>query len=219
MKHYAVLFCVFIGLYNISYAQTDSVWILNHWKSYINALRADSTDAVQARINSTIEGFQSPLSHAFDVDEVNGMRHKIVLMFSDSTDILSAAQSQRIKDIDLLLASYEEEASRMIKAFHISDIALRKKIEDYTSPDYDNIMVSAFCNRQFSEWVTASHLLDYSDSKIPYLRQLALELKSWLADLCDEQRASPDLLRLFLDQEYRISCDHIKSSNYDPTSP
>lgn len=186
----------------------DTIWLANQWQQYVNALRADSAVAAQSRLNATIEGFMEPLKEPYDAAAVNEIHQEISQMVSDSTLSLTPQQQQRCIEIDSLLEVYGSEAHRMIAAFTPSDAQVVRKIGQFTVHNYDGMMVSAFCKGMFSTWYQESSLPEFNHSQIPYLRQLAQELGTMLTDLSDPNKATPDLLRKFMDTEFRISMNH-----------
>ena len=190
--------------------ENDSTWLIDQWELYVKALQADSTAAAQSRLNAIIEEFMVPLTKTYDVASVSQKRQEINQMVCDTTIILTLHQQQRIREIDGLLTIYESETRRMIDAFQPADEQLANKIKRYIASDYDGMMVSVFCKGTFTKWYMESPLPGFSQSSIPYLKQLALELNSMLADLSDEQKATPALLRQFMDTVYRVN------TNYKP---
>lgn len=188
--------------------KADSIWLTEQWQQYVNALRADSAVAAQSRLNATIEGFMVPLKKPYEAAVINEMRQKINQTVSDPTLRLTPQQQQRCNEIDSLLAAYESEARRMVAAFKPADAQVVKKIELFTTHNYDGMMVSEFCKGKFTTWYQESSLPGFIQSQIPYLALLAQELSTMLKDLSDPNKATPDLLRQFMDTEFRIAMNH-----------
>lgn len=207
MKKIAFTLLVYIAAV-ASHAQTptdSSLWVKMMY-SYVDALKADIQYNKDLRFNKMVEDWKLPLSSIYDKENIGKIKNNIMAFLADSIADCTESQREQARSVIKMLDTYEIEAQRMITAFEMTDSLMLENLEYCNSAT----IVHIFSQEFLRNWFDHSQLPAFSQSAIPYLAQVANELKQMMDNLCKQETSTPELLQKFLDSEYRISKSHIK---------
>lgn len=168
---------------------------------YVETLQNDVQHNKDLRIRKMLEAWRQPLFMPYDSATAVRIKSEIVVFQTDTLLTPKEQQRQQALAIGRLFDSYANEAQRMVKAFEISDPNMLTKLEYCTSPSN----VHSFSQLLLRKWFNDSGLATFVSSSIPYLASTAEKLTQMMDDLCDDKKATPELLRTFLDTKYRIT--------------
>lgn len=191
-----------------SHAQTptdSSLWV-KMMCTYVDALKADIQYNKNLRFNKMIEDWKLPLKNIYEKETIENTKNRIEVFLNDSLTDCTEWQREQAISVIKLLDTYEPEAQKMIAAFKMTDPQMLENLEYCNSPT----IVHTFSRMFLRKWFDESQLPSFSESAIPYLAQVANELKQMVDHLCKQETATTELLHKFLDTKYRISKGHIK---------
>jgi hypothetical protein len=207
MKRIALTILAFIAVV-ASHAQTStdsSLWVKMMY-IYVDALKADIQYNKDLCFNKMIEEWKLPLKNICEKDSIENTKNRIEAFLNDSLTDCTESQREQANTVIRLLDSYEPEAQRMIASFKMTDPQMLENLEYCNSPT----IVHTFSQMFLRKWFDDSQLPTFSESAIPYLAQVANELKQMVDHLCKQETATTELLHKFLDTKYRISKGYIK---------
>lgn len=191
-----------------SHAQTptdSSLWVKMMY-TYVDALKADIQYNKDLQINKMIEDWKLPLRNIYEKENIEKTKNNIEVFLNDSLTNCTESQRKQARAVIKLLDTYETEAQRMIAAFKMTDSQMLENLEYCNSAT----IVHSFSQMYLRKWFDESQLPTFSQSAIPYLAQVANELKEMVDNLCKLKTATPELLQKFLDTKYRISKGYIQ---------
>lgn len=201
-----ILFASIIYLESYSQANTDSILWKKLMFAYVDTLKSDVRYNRILDFKRTVEEWKLPLNDRYDKENIGKVKAGIELFLKDTISDYTETQKEEAASVIRMLDLYESESERMISAFLITDEQMLENLKYCES----NTIVCSFSKMFLREWFEDSQLPGFLQSEIPYLAMIANELKQMVDSLCKQETATPELLRQFLDTEYRISTSHRK---------
>lgn len=196
-----LLLCTQVSLYG----QTDKLL----WEGYKQAVEEDSRSAKSAELQITIRQCWEVLCRPYDKDSIDNAEKKLSAI---DLSYLTDAQKEECLQIWNAISRYEYYVIPFEQKFSNIEQPIKQQLAEVLSPNStpSPYTITALCNRKLKAWFEDADFVSYSNSPIPYLKELGADIVRRYQRLCDPQTASKETLQDFLDCEYRVSTNHAK---------